>query len=108
MLNNTVFTPKEAAGYLKINSQVLERYLREGIVPARKIGKQWRISKLALDLWLAPSLTQLLPQQLIWSEIFSIGDKIEKNVNLTDNEIIETITTLRKERGIKTKSRARH
>ena len=103
MLNTQIFTTKEAAGYLKINKQVLERYLREGEVPAKRVGRQWRISKLALDLWLAPSLASLLPRVLLWQEAFSIGDRIGEKVKLSDEKILETVKSLRKRRGIKTK-----
>lgn len=106
MLNNQVFTTKEAAQYLRINKQVLERYLREGIVPARKLGRQWRVSKLALDLWIAPSLGQVLPRMFLWQEIFNLGDQISKKVSLTDEKILYTLSKIRKERGITLKSRS--
>ena len=108
MLNTQVFTTKEAAEYLKINKQVLEKYLRQGDVPARRVGRQWRISKLALDLWLAPSLASILPRLSVWQEAFSLGDTIGKRVSLSDEKILETVKSLRKERGIKLASRSRH
>lgn len=106
MLNTQVLTTKEAAEYLKINDQVLEKYLREGVVPARKVGRQWRISKLALDLWLAPSLAKILPRQLLWDEIFSIGDKIGSKVKISENKTLQEIKNLRRKSGISLKSRS--
>ncbi len=105
MLNTQVLTTKEAAEYLKINDQVLEKYLREGKVPAKKVGRQWRISKLALDLWLAPSLVKALPRQLLWDEIFSLGDKIGKKIKISDKEVLNEVRSLRKRSGISLKSR---
>lgn len=104
MLNDQVFTTKEAAQYLKINSQVMERYLRQGELPARKVGRKWRISRLALDLWLAPTLASLLPRISIWQGVFSIGDKIGRQIEFNDEEILKSVRKLRKERGILIKS----
>jgi|SRR3989338_1408581 len=106
MLNTQVLTTKEAAEYLKINDQVFEKYLRQGKIPARKVGRQWRISKLALDLWLAPSLVKILPRQMLWNEIFSIGDKIGETVKLSEKEVLAEIKNIRKKSGISLKSRS--
>lgn len=42
----------EAARYLKISRGTLMKYVREGVVPAQKLGAQWRFSKRALLAWL--------------------------------------------------------
>lgn len=96
MLNTTVLTPKEAASYLKLNPQILEKYLRQGVLPARKVGRQWRLSKLALDLWLAPELSAVFPRLMLWNQIFSLGDEIGKNSSLTDESILRAIKKIRK------------
>jgi excisionase family DNA binding protein len=104
MLNNQILTTKEAAKYLKINRQVLEKYLRKGQIPARKIGRQWRLSKLALDLWLSPSLAALLPSIQGWKQIFSLGDKIKTEKPLTNEKILKEVEKLRKKSGSSPKS----
>ncbi|PNP95102.1 hypothetical protein BMT55_00075 [Listeria newyorkensis] len=42
----------EAAKFLDIGMSSLYRYARAGIIPGRKIGSDWRFSKLALEKWL--------------------------------------------------------
>jgi len=106
MLNTQVLTTQEAAEYLKINPQVFEKYLRQGRVPAKKVGRQWRISKLALDLWLAPSLAQVLPQLSTWQQIFFLGDQIGQQTSLSDEQVLETVQRLRQKRGFNPKSRS--
>jgi excisionase family DNA binding protein len=106
MLETQVFTPKEASQYLKINSQVLQKYLRQGILPARKVGRQWRLSKLALDFWLAPSLARFLPRAAAWQEIFSLGDQIGEKISLSEDEVLKEVRDLRKKRGLKFKGRS--
>ncbi|WP_298991877.1 helix-turn-helix domain-containing protein [uncultured Pseudokineococcus sp.] len=39
----------EAADYLRIASRTLLRLAREGRVPARKVGGEWRFHRLALE-----------------------------------------------------------
>lgn len=98
MLNTTVLTPNEAAEYLKVNPQVLEKYLRGGSIPARKVGRQWRISKLALDLWLAPEITLIFSKLLTWNNAFVLGDQIGHEIPLSDEEILQTVKTIRHNR----------
>lgn len=104
MLNTQILTTKEAAEYLKINDQIFEKYLRQGKIPARKVGRQWRISKLALDLWLAPSLIKILPRQLLWEEIFALGDEIGKTNKISEEEVLTRVKNLRKKIGVSLKS----
>lgn len=53
MQSSDIMTLKQTAKYLKLNEKVLGRYLREGKVPGKKIGKQWRILKKDIDNWLS-------------------------------------------------------
>ena len=107
MLNSQIFTTREAAEYLKVSPQAMEKYLREGKVPGKKVGKQWRISQLALDFWLAPSLAAALPRFFLWQEVFALGDKIGREINVSDETILKTVKSLRKKRGLIFKSRSR-
>lgn len=52
MNKELVFTAEEAAEYLKTNPQTIRRMLREGKIPAAKVGREWRIHKDALDAYL--------------------------------------------------------
>ena len=47
-----VLTVEEASRFLKISKEALYQYVRNGILPARKIGKQWRLSRKLLMQWL--------------------------------------------------------
>jgi|APLak6261683748_1056154.scaffolds.fasta_scaffold35095_1 excisionase family DNA binding protein len=59
MLANDILTPEEAAAYLKLNPRTVQEYLRDGLIPARKIGRFWRVSRQCLDDWLGTSETEL-------------------------------------------------
>lgn len=47
-----VLTIEELATYLKISKSSLYKIVREGKIPAQKVGRHWRFRKAAIDLWL--------------------------------------------------------
>ena len=44
----TLLTPREAAGFLRLNPRTVVRLAREGKIPAMKIGNRWRFQRDAL------------------------------------------------------------
>lgn len=48
-----ILTLQELAVYLKIPESSLYKIVREGKVPAQKVGKHWRFSRSAIDAWIA-------------------------------------------------------
>ena len=46
-------TTDEVLGYLRINARTVYRLIRDGELPAVRIGRQWRIRRTDLDLWLS-------------------------------------------------------
>jgi len=65
--NMTVFTLKEAAAYLKISDSTLYRNIKKNKIPAKKLGKQWRINETALNNWLMGKSTN--PNTVVKLEI---------------------------------------
>ena len=51
-----VMTSVEAADYLKMHVKTVCRLAKEGKIPARKVGSEWRFLRSVLDNWLAESL----------------------------------------------------
>ncbi|MCK4260915.1 MAG: helix-turn-helix domain-containing protein [Halanaerobiales bacterium] len=43
---------EEVAEYLRVNKQTIYNLLRQGQLPAKKIGGQWRFHKKAIDEYL--------------------------------------------------------
>jgi excisionase family DNA binding protein len=52
-----ILTLKDVSGYLKIPVSTIYKLVREGKIPAQKIGRQWRFHKLAIDRWLGQTQT---------------------------------------------------
>jgi excisionase family DNA binding protein len=54
--SHQVMTSVEAAEYLKMHVKTVCRLAKEGKIPARKVGSEWRFLRAVLDKWLAESL----------------------------------------------------
>lgn len=48
-----LMTPMELASYLGVGRNLAYQLLNEGIIKGFKLGKQWRVSKQAVDLYIA-------------------------------------------------------
>jgi len=42
----------EAAHFLGVSAKTFQKVLREGDVPGRKVGREWKFSRLALTEWI--------------------------------------------------------
>lgn len=51
-----VMTSVEAAEYLKMHVKTVCRLAKEGKIPAKKVGSEWRFLRSVLDNWLAEAL----------------------------------------------------
>lgn len=51
-----VMTSTEAADYLKMHVKTVCRLAKEGKIPAKKVGSEWRFLKAVLDKWLTKEL----------------------------------------------------
>jgi len=49
MANSSVLRTKEAAAYLRITTHTLHRLVRDGQIPAARIGTNWRFSRANLE-----------------------------------------------------------
>jgi excisionase family DNA binding protein len=54
---SAVMTSMEAAEYLKMHVKTVCRLAKEGKIPAKKVGSEWRFLKNVLDKWLAEELS---------------------------------------------------
>jgi excisionase family DNA binding protein len=79
-----VLTLRQAAELLQISPNTLRRYLQTGVIPGRRVGRDWRISEVALHDWLAASekppdvLTVPQVAELLESSELAIYHKIRR------------------------------
>ena len=50
--SNGVLSLAQAATFLNIKKDVLQKLIEQGRVPARRVGRSWRLSRSELDEWL--------------------------------------------------------
>ena len=50
-------TPQEVSDLLRISIHTVRRWIKEGKLPAYKVGRAWRIRKVDLDEWLSQQRT---------------------------------------------------
>jgi len=55
-----VLTIEELAAYLKIPKSTLYKLVREGKIPAQKVGRHWRFRKPAIDAWLDKERSEMV------------------------------------------------
>jgi excisionase family DNA binding protein len=49
----SLFTPAEAAAYLRVHAKTAIRLAREGEIPALRLGKHWRFRRSDLAAWVS-------------------------------------------------------
>ena len=55
--NTDILTAKQVAEYLHIHPLTVQRYARDGKIPAFKIGTDWRFHKKYIEKWIRQKLT---------------------------------------------------
>lgn len=58
-----VLTAEEAAAYLRVSMNTMRKLLRDGEIPAAKVGREWRIKRAALDTFLDGQHRQAAQQE---------------------------------------------
>ncbi|MDD5255193.1 MAG: helix-turn-helix domain-containing protein [Candidatus Omnitrophica bacterium] len=51
-----ILTAKEVAEYLALHPFTVQRYARQGLIPAFKIGSDWRFHKKYIEKWIKQKL----------------------------------------------------
>ena len=56
MSADMIMTVEEVAKYLKLKPQTVYKWAQEGLLPAAKLGKEWRFRRRILDEWIDTSI----------------------------------------------------
>ncbi len=52
MVDKEILDAEDVAQLLNVSTMVVYKMLREGEMPGRKIGREWRIRRVTLDAWI--------------------------------------------------------
>jgi excisionase family DNA binding protein len=94
-LTRDVLTPQEVAEYLQLNLDSVYRYIREGKLVASKLGRQYRIAKKNVQLFLLATMvagdarmrTFYRRQVQEWLE----DDRIDEETRSVGQELLEAL-----------------
>ena len=64
-----IMTVAEVANYLKLKPQTIYKWLQDGMIPAAKLGKEWRFRKSVIDKWLDSHLAKSPAMQELKKEV---------------------------------------
>jgi excisionase family DNA binding protein len=53
-------TPEEVSQVLRVSVYTVRRWIKEGSLPAYKVGRGWRISEGAMDEWLSQNQSMVM------------------------------------------------
>jgi len=67
---NKIYTPKEARDFLKVSDSTMKRMLKNGIIKAYKVSKQYRIWGSEILMLVSPKLE---------SKVYKVYKKIREN-----------------------------
>ncbi len=57
-----ILTVTEAAAYIRVSKKTMRQLARDGRVPGKKIGREWRFLRSALEAWIADSVVGAPPE----------------------------------------------
>lgn len=63
MPDANILTLSEAASYTRVSARTMRQLARDGRVPARKVGREWRFLRSALEAWLADPAAASAPAE---------------------------------------------
>jgi DNA binding domain, excisionase family len=70
-----IMTPEQVANYLQLNKDTVYRYIREGKLVASKLGRNYRIPKGNVDLFLLATSTSQIAREALFSRLENVAER---------------------------------
>ena len=67
-----ILTPEQAAAYLQVSVSMVLAKARAGILPAAKLGREWRFSRHQLLRWVEE---ESLPEELVDAALLALAEE---------------------------------
>lgn len=92
-----IMTPEQVAEYLQLNKDTVYRYIREGKLIASRLGRNYRILKENVDLFLLATSTGNKAREALFERMESVADR-NKDIpfNEVESDIAEAISEVRR------------
>lgn len=83
-----VMTPEQVASYLQLDKDTVYRYIREGKLIASRLGRNYRVPKANVDLFLVATSTGPTAEEALFNRLESVA---ERNRGIPFDEVEEDI-----------------
>jgi excisionase family DNA binding protein len=70
-----IMTPEQVADYLQLNKDTVYRYIREGKLTASRLGRNYRILKENVDLFLLATSTSQSARETLFNRLESVAER---------------------------------
>jgi excisionase family DNA binding protein len=70
-----ILTPEQVADYLQVRKDTVYRYIRDGKLPAVRLGRSYRVPRENLDLFLLANSTQTGVREALFQRVLQIAGK---------------------------------
>ena len=95
-----IMTPEQVADYLQLNKETIYRYIREGKLMASRLGRNYRISKDNVDLFLLATSTSQTAREALFNRLEAVA---KRNVGIpfetVERDVGEAIVEVRRGKG---------
>ena len=81
-------TLEEVADYLRVTKRTIYRLVEKHIIPARKVGRQWRFDKASIDAWLSQSLPETAANILVIDDDETICSLFRDTLEVTGHTVV--------------------
>ena len=91
-----IMTPEQVADYLQLNKDTVYRYIREGKLTASRLGRNYRVLKENVDLFLLATSTSQAAREALFNRLGSVAER-NKGIPFAEVEgdVVEAIAEVR-------------
>jgi len=92
-----IMTPEQVADYLQLSRDTVYRYIREGKLPASRLGRNYRIPRENVDLLLLATSTTKAAREALFNRWESVAERNEgMPLREVENDVAEAIAEVRR------------
>jgi excisionase family DNA binding protein len=89
-----LMTVEEAAVYLRVGKKTIYRLLKQGKIPATRVGQQWRFNKVSIDEWLRQKPVETRVNILVVDDEEIIRSLFKKTLEELGHKVVAAETGL--------------
>jgi len=92
-----IMTPEQVASYLQLNKDTVYRYIRDGKLIASKLGRNYRVPKVNVDLFLLATSTNPIAKEALFNRLEGVAEG-NKGIPFeeVEKDVTEAITEIRR------------